>query len=60
MIENINEDGKRDKMKTLGVILIGIGIILAIIRLAPEIYWIVILVGIVFLLIGYLLKTKDS
>lgn len=48
-------------MKTLGVILIGIGIILSIIRLVPpEIYWIVILVGIIFLLVGFLLKTRAS
>lgn len=48
-------------MKTLGIILIGIGIVLSIIRAAPpEIYWIVILVGIIFLLVSYLLKTRAS
>lgn len=44
-------------MKTIGVILIGIGIILTIVRaVPPEISWIVILVGIIFLLIGYISK----
>lgn len=46
-------------MRTLGIILTGIGIILTIVRVAPpEISWAVILIGIIFILIGYLLKTK--
>lgn len=39
-------------MKTLGIILIGIGIILTIVRVVPpEISWAVILIGIIFILI---------
>lgn len=46
-------------MKTLGIILVGIGIILTIVRIVPpEISWAVIFVGIIFILMGYILKTK--
>lgn len=48
-------------MKTLGILLIGIGLILSIMRIIPsEICWIVIFVGIIFILVGFLLKTRAS
>lgn len=48
-------------MKTVGIILIGIGIILSIVKaVSLGISWAVIIVGIILLLAGYLLKTKAS
>ena len=44
-------------MKTIGVIIIGLGIILSIVNVVSAlIAWLVILAGVIFLLIGYLLK----
>ncbi len=48
-------------MRTLGIILIAIGIILRIIKtVSLGFSWALIIIGIILLLAGYLLKTKSS
>lgn len=48
-------------MRTLGVILIAIGITLRIIKtVSLGFSWALIIIGLILLLAGYLLKTKSS
>jgi len=48
-------------MRTLGIILIAIGIILRIIKtVSLGFSWALIIIGLILLLAGYLLKTKPS
>lgn len=48
-------------MRTLGIILIAIGIILRIIKtVSLGFSWALILIGLILLLAGYLIKTKSS
>jgi len=59
------EDGGKRKgrktMRTLGIILIAIGIILRIIKtVSLGFSWALILIGLILLLAGYLIKTKSS
>jgi hypothetical protein len=48
-------------MRTLGIILIAIGIILRIIKtVSLGFSWALIIIGLILLLAGYLIKTKSS
>jgi hypothetical protein len=48
-------------MRTLGIILIAIGIILRIIKTASLGFsWALIIIGLILLLAGYLIKTRSS
>ena len=48
-------------MRSLGIILFSIGVILRIAKVvSPGFSWIIILIGIILLLASYLLKTKGS
>jgi len=56
-----DSEGGKKAMRTMGIILIAIGIILRIVtKVSLGFSWALIIIGLILLLAGYLIKTKSS